>query len=281
MATGEQFIESGDGIQLFVKQYDTASPKAQILILHGYLEHCGRYKEFAEYLNTQHIAVTTFDFRGHGKSGGDRPVIRQYSEYSMDVNAVKERLLPNVPAFLFGHSNGGLCTLNYMLSQASDDDKLKPFVGVIVTNPYLEPFSPLSWISTLAVKAIAPWFPKLKIPANLSGDKLTNDLEKRKEHDEDPLNQPDASMGWVYQALLTQKNLKVLGKTTKFPRPLLFLYSDHDQVGSPKAMAEFSTALSADDKTIVLRKDEQHEILNEPKRQESFAIISEWVLKHL
>ena len=74
-ATGEQVIQSKDGTPLFVKQYHAEKPVAQVLILHGYLEHCGRYEEFGTYLSAHGISAMTFDLRGHGRSGGDLSLI--------------------------------------------------------------------------------------------------------------------------------------------------------------------------------------------------------------
>eukprot|EP00934_Nitzschia_sp_Nitz4_P004236 Nitzschia sp. Nitz4//scaffold10_size219509//98375//99232//NITZ4_001427-RA/size219509-processed-gene-0.130-mRNA-1//-1//CDS//3329532917//4226//frame0 len=277
-------IQSKDGTSLFVRQYNAVeNPKAQILICHGYLEHCGRYQEFAEYLNTQNIAVTTFDFRGHGKSGGDRPVIRSFSEYDSDVEAMTSTLLKDVPAFLLGHSNGGLCVLQYALGRAhrSDTDVLKStFRGVIVTNPYLAPAKPLPWIAKFVVRNLAPYFPSLKIPANLTGKDLTRDVAKQQDHDSDPLNLPSASLGWVAQALETQAKVMEWSQTVTFPLPLLFMHSDQDKVGCPKAMVDFITPLKGEDKQAILRKDEEHEILNEPDRASAYKIISDWAIQH-
>ena len=44
------------------------SPKAVLQITHGMTEHIFRYKEFAEALTAQGIAVAGFDLRGHGRN---------------------------------------------------------------------------------------------------------------------------------------------------------------------------------------------------------------------
>ena len=99
---GEQFIQSNDGTQLYIKQFHPERPKGQVLILHAYLEHCLRYTEFAEYLNSKNISVTLYDFRGHGRSGGKRALIGKWNDYEDDLEAVRSTLNSKLPTFLLG-----------------------------------------------------------------------------------------------------------------------------------------------------------------------------------
>lgn len=277
--SGEQFILSGDGTQLYIKQLHAVQPKAQVLILHGYLEHCLRYAEFAEYLNRHGISVTTFDFRGHGKSGGDRPVLRQWDEYEQDLEAVRATLNPKFPTFVLGHSNGGLCVLHYFLTHS--DHSFKHLKGIILTNPYVEATNAVPWISLGIIHALGHWFPKLKVPSHLKADDLTSDPVKQKEHDEDENCQPDASIGWASQGLKAQKRVKQLVNKTPLHFPVLYVYSTNDKVANPKVVQRVGESLQSKDKTVIRREGEEHEVLNETKRLETYEIISRWVLERV
>lgn len=282
MVTGEQFIQSEDGTQIYVKQFQATKPKAQVLLLHGYLEHCNRYCEFAEYLNSEHsISVLTYDFRGHGKSGGTRPVLKKWKEYEQDFEAVRCTLQPSLPTFILGHSNGGLTALNYFLGRSADDPQVKNLKGVIVTNPYVEATDAVPWFVLGVVHTLGRWFPGLKVPSNLKGEDLTSDPVLQKDHDEDEMNQPDASIGWASQALKKQDRVKKLAGTSEFPLPILYVYSTHDKVANPKALEVVGEQLQAKDKTVVRREGEQHEVLNETNRQELYKIIGEWIIAHV
>ncbi|MHA1280674.1 MAG: alpha/beta fold hydrolase, partial [Candidatus Helarchaeota archaeon] len=53
--------------------YKTKFGKAEngwVIIVHGLGEHCGRYEKLIKVLNDEGFAVYTFDWPGHGKSGG-------------------------------------------------------------------------------------------------------------------------------------------------------------------------------------------------------------------
>jgi acylglycerol lipase len=276
--TGEQFIESKDGTQLFVKQFSTASPKAQVLVLHGYLEYSLRYTEFAEYLNGKGISVTVFDYRGHGKSGGDRAFLKEWKSYHEDLDAARSTLLPSdkLPTFLFGHSNGGLILMTALLEGDLKDAGLK---GIVLTGPYVAPAVDLPFYKIGAAKIFGTYVPSLKVPADLTGSDLTSDPQKIKEHDEDPLVLASATAGWALQAMKAQAKVQEMVETTKVSIPILLAYGSDDRVANPKTLKMVGDKLQADDKTIVVREGELHEIVNEVKRTETFDLIGDWILK--
>jgi acylglycerol lipase len=279
--TGEQFIQSNDGTQIYVKQFHAAQPKAQVLIVHGYLEHCLRYTEFADYLCSKHISVTTYDFRGHGKSGGDRALLRKWKEYDEDFETVRSTLDPKLPTFVLGHSNGGLVTLHYVLSHSADDPKIKNLKGIVLTNPYVEATDAVPWMVLGVVHTLGRLFPALKVPSNLKAEDLTSDPVKQQEQRDDDMCQPDATVGWASQGLKTQARVKEMAKNTPFPLPLLYIYSTHDKVANPKVVKVVGESLQAKDKTVVCREGEEHEVLNETKRVETYETISAWILERL
>jgi acylglycerol lipase len=207
IAIGEQRVNSQDGTEIFVKSYNTASPKAQLLVTHGYLEHGSRYDEFARVMAADHgISTTLFDYRGHGKSAGDRAYIDNWDSYLQDLQAAKATLLPTVPTFLLGHSNGGLITMDYILHHYNADNNdgnnenssSISIKGVIITSPFLAPAADLGWVAKNAAKLLGGCFPSITLAANLQSEKLTSDPVKQKEQLEDELSLSSATAGWAY-----------------------------------------------------------------------------------
>ncbi len=78
----EETLEASDGSELFCRLFSCPEPKGVVTILHGYREHTGLYESFAKELQSQNIAVFSYDLRGHGKSPGERGDI-----YSIDPDA--------------------------------------------------------------------------------------------------------------------------------------------------------------------------------------------------
>ncbi|OCI95663.1 lysophospholipase [Rhizobium sp. AC27/96] len=92
-----------------------------LLISHGLAEHSRRYEAFADAMATQGFHVYAHDHRGHGETvAADAPIGRfarrnGIDQVMADVLAMRElaaTTYPGRPIILFGHSMGGLISLN-------------------------------------------------------------------------------------------------------------------------------------------------------------------------
>lgn len=279
MAIGEQQIRSEDGTAIHLTQFHCKSPKAQVLIAHGYLEHSDRYKEFAEYLNLESISVTVFDLRGHGSSGGPPAYIDDWAQYHADLDAVRSTLLPSgeVPTFLLGHSTGGLIILDHIL-QANETAGTLADTHVILISPYTEPSEKLSPLKKFAARLFGATMPNLPIPAGLKAEELTSCPQKQQEHKQDPKILAMARAGWASECMNAQGRVQKLVETVLIEMPVLFIYGDEDPVACPKTNERVAQMLQASDKTIWKRRGEKHEVLNETKRKQLFDDIAKWIL---
>lgn len=278
---GEKTVQSSDGTDIFVKEFVAESPKAQILVSHGYLEHGLCYQEFAEYLVGEGISVIVYDCRGHGRSGGARGFLNDWEKYGADFEAVRSTLLltGEAPVFILGHSNGGLIVLDHHLRAASNGSFPKDVKGIILSSPFIEPATELPRIKKLLGQVFGKVLPSLTIPADLKEADLTSDPKKQRQHHDDPLILKDATTGWALQCMKAQKRARKMVETTTLPVPVLLFYGSADPVASPKVNEEVGENLKAEDKTVLRREGEMHETLNEIKREELFENIIEWVLK--
>lgn len=112
-------VEGYHHLKLYTYVYDKIkNPKAVVLIIHGMMEHAGRYYDFAKFLNDNGYIVVANDLRGHGHSAidkkygvGEKDI---YAETVQDEIIILEKLKDayELPIYLFGHSYGS------MLSQA-------------------------------------------------------------------------------------------------------------------------------------------------------------------
>lgn len=93
-----------------------------VQIVHGMVEHQGRYKELADFLSENGLVVITSDLRGHGKNVrreedlgyfGDNAVTHILADIH-DITAYARANYPNKPYFLVGHSMGSLIATNYV-----------------------------------------------------------------------------------------------------------------------------------------------------------------------
>ncbi|MEL6921511.1 MAG: alpha/beta hydrolase [Pseudomonadota bacterium] len=130
MAFYEPFeIASPTGAKLSVRLAAPQGPAPAIVhINHGLAEHSARYHRFADALVAAGFAVIAHDHRGHGLTKADdagRGVFSSSNDgidhVMADCAAVQthaaEALGP-LPVIMFGHSMGGLITMNYALRHA-------------------------------------------------------------------------------------------------------------------------------------------------------------------
>lgn len=284
----KQTVQSADGTELAVYKWtstnnnnnNNSSSKAQLLISHGYLEHGQRYREFAEVMaNKYSIDVTVYDYRGHGHSKGAKALCSNWKQYHEDLEAVMKTLKnDSLPKFVLGHSNGGLVCLDYFLEHSETVSSLD-VKGLLITSPFLGPAAKLSCVKKQLSRLLGRFFPSLTLPVSedeISGETLSRDPVKIKEHDEDELNLNALTVGWAYQAMSAQD--RVLNNTKSISVPLFFAYAELDQVADPALNREFSKKVSATDKTVMERKGCRHEVLNEINREDLYETIAEWIL---
>ncbi|RKP37567.1 Alpha/Beta hydrolase protein, partial [Dimargaris cristalligena] len=94
-------------------------PRATLVLVHGFGEHCSRYLHVCRAFAAHGIEVLTYDQRGFGRTGRKTgPLGHTYGikELHRDVAHFSRQVYqPGVPHFLFGHSMGGLVVLSYLV----------------------------------------------------------------------------------------------------------------------------------------------------------------------
>jgi len=115
-------IQSFDGTQLKCLIRETGSKK-WLIITHGLGEHLGRHEFFLKFFS-QHFNIAIYDLRGHGRSGGKKAWVNDFSDFAKDLDSVIHYLQKNFNLksyILFGHSMGGLITADYMQNYVHKD----------------------------------------------------------------------------------------------------------------------------------------------------------------
>lgn len=97
--------------------------KATVVIVHGYLEHCGLLSKLIKFLLEDNFAVAVFDLPGNGLSSGASADIEDFSQYTQSLKDFLAVLEPHMakPYHLIGFSTGGSCTIDYLLMEKGED----------------------------------------------------------------------------------------------------------------------------------------------------------------
>jgi alpha-beta hydrolase superfamily lysophospholipase len=102
-----------------------ANPDASWLAVlgHGYGEHIGRYQHVADALVAAGAVVFGHDHVGHGRSAGDRALIRDFEPVVDDehlVLSIAREANPSLPTVLIGHSMGGMIAARHAQRYPAD-----------------------------------------------------------------------------------------------------------------------------------------------------------------
>ncbi|MGQ7816212.1 alpha/beta hydrolase [Metapseudomonas furukawaii] len=95
------------------------TPRATLVVLHGYYDHMGLYGHLVEWALGLGLAVIACDLPGHGLSSGTRASIGDFAEYQAALGALlaeAESLGLPQPWHLAGQSTGGAILLDYLLT---------------------------------------------------------------------------------------------------------------------------------------------------------------------
>jgi len=278
----QQSISSTDGTPVAVNTWvhsksKAASPSGRagsrhLVVVHGACEHQGRYLKFAETCHEHGWNVTTFDFRGHGRSAGPRVDIASVDEYIHDLKSVLENIGATPQSVsLMAHSMGGLVVMRALQTGAIQVNRVvfsSPLVELAIQVP--------TWKLTLG-RLLLYIAPRTRFKNNISAEQLTHDPNSIQARRKDPDLQNSVTASWFFA---TQKaRRKLLAETTQFPVPVLMLQAAQDVIVSPKASRHFFDKYCSSNprSRFVSIESAYHEVLNETTRDETIDLLLNWL----
>ena len=249
-----------------------ANPNAVVMIMHGYGEHCGRYREVAEALVRAGYLACGFDARGHGRSPGQRGHIASFDRYVDDMHGFASELRQRhagLPLIILGHSNGGLIAIRTVQTRSPVAD------GLIVTAPLVALQRRHKPMPRWMAQVLAALAKRLPVPSTVKSEDLTHDLQIVEAHKRDKLNHSRCTPGWYVAA--TGAMLEVFANPQSVNLPLLVFQADGDPIVLGEAVTRLFHAFGSKDKELVVCKNSLHELLNEVGREETFRRITSWL----
>lgn len=273
---------SRDGTQLYYEWFPTEQPRALALVVHGYLEHCGRYHELAHVLTRAGFATLTYDMRGHGRADGQRSYINAIDDYLDDLQAALAQLRERAatigasgrPILLVGHSNGGMLVLRTL-----SDPSRKPadVRAAVVSSPFLGFQVRLPAAKKFMATAASHFVPTLSLPSEIDIEWLTSDPDKLAERRLDTLCNEVATARWYTEALAAQDY--VADYAGRIDVPSLWLVAAADQLADPSCAKRVHARLRAPSEYHDLT-GMKHEVFNERERARIFALLTEFADAH-
>lgn len=271
----EESVEAPGGITIFARSWrPTTTPKAVVVISHGFNSHGGQYRWTAEQLLASGFAVYAHDFRGRGKSAGARFYVDDVAEYVADLAAVVKLAKarePGLPAFVLGHSAGGVIACIYALEHQNE------LAGLICESfAYQVPAPDFALKVIKALSYVAPRLPVLK----LKDEDFSRDPQAVLALNADPLTHNEVQPAKTVAALArADERLK-----QAFPQitlPVFILHGTQDKATRPSGSKFFFETAGSKDKTLKLYDGHFHDLLNDIGKESVIADINGWINERL
>ncbi|MDI6870866.1 MAG: lysophospholipase [Bacillota bacterium] len=249
-----------------------APPKGLVAIVHGVGEHSGRHRRLAEFLVDRGYEVLLHDLRGHGRTDGLRGHVDRFEDYTDDLRALVDvRNFPG-PAFVLGHSLGGLIAAAFAQSYSNR------LTGFILSSPCLKlRVVPPRWKQWLA-RQLHPVIPHLQLSSWLRPEALAHDRRVVAAYRADPLCFGQVTLQWYME--LVRKMAEVNQRASSTTLPALVLQAGDDALVDPEGIRDFFARLGSQDKKLVVYDGAYHEIFNEDCQAQAREEVAAWLDAH-
>lgn len=274
---GEGFWNSFDDVHLFWQSWapEGGPTRGVVALMHGFGEHSARYNHVAGAFCRAGYAVIAIDARGHGRSGGKRAHVNEYSDYVRDYELLimhARAEWPEHKVFSLGHSNGGFIVLRYALTQPED------ICGFVVTSPLCGLAIKVNPIKAAAGRLMSDLWPSFTMPNGIDPEWVSQSKEVTDAYQADPLCLSIVSARWFTEVMAAQEDLMARAKT--LTQPFLFLLAGSDRLVDAKASEEIFHKMGSGDRELEIYPKLFHEILNEEPWEDIMRRMLHWMEKH-
>ncbi|HKE15547.1 MAG TPA: lysophospholipase [Kofleriaceae bacterium] len=265
-------FHSTDGTELYGEFFAAPSPRGAALIIHGYAEHCGRYREVAHVLREAGMSSLAFDLRGHGRAHGPRGHVLRFGEYLEDVKAalaeLDARASRDLPLALVCHSHGSLIGLRLLADPWGCPKRVR---CAVLSSPFLRLRAKVSPVKRAAARGLGWLLPSFSLPNEIDIEKLTHDAGKLAERRVDTLCHDVAGARWYNEALAAQAWVREFAHRVAVPT--LWLVAADDVLVDPEASREVHARIDKARADWHLFEGLYHEVMNETDRAVAFALV--------
>jgi alpha-beta hydrolase superfamily lysophospholipase len=268
-------LEPINGTQIYSQLWEPEKKVVGVVVLvHGLGEHADRYgTHFAKYFNDKNYAIVTFDLPGHGKSGAKRGQIKQADDFRKLVSssiAYAKTKYPNLPIFIYGHSLGGLISLETIIRERPEIN------GAIITAPVIDVNEPIPPIKLFLAKVMDKLFPSFALDSGLKRNLLSRDVNVVNAYNSDPLVHGKTSSRLGMYIINTGSFVRENAEKVSIPTFVM--------VGSAEGIVS-KNAIDTFCKNSELCEEKEwpglyHELHNEPEKNDVLDFAFNWMEKH-
>ena len=247
-------------------------PRANLVVVHGLAEHCGRYMNIVNHFVPSGYAVYGIDHIGHGKSDGERVYVDRFKDYTTTLTTYVDMIRqwqPDKPIFMVGHSMGGLIGAAYLLEHQNE------LSGAVFSGPGVKVPDNISKAVILMGKILSKILPRKGI-MQLDAKGVCRDPAVVDAYVNDPLvytGKVTARLG--AEMLKTMKD--VIENAARIKLPLMIVQGSDDILIDPGGAQLLYDSVSSEDKLIRIYEGFYHEVFNEPEHEQVLSDVQKWL----
>jgi alpha-beta hydrolase superfamily lysophospholipase len=248
------------------------SPRAVVVLAHGYAEHARRYDHVAARFAAAGLATYALDHRGHGRSGGKRVYLRDITEYTEDFHTlvgIARSENPGLKLIVLGHSMGGGIVFTYGVRYPDDYDAMVLSGPAINAN---ESVSPMKLLLAKVVGKIAPGLPVENLPA----DAVSRDPKVVSAYENDPLVHHGKLPAGIGRALI-EVGETMPQRAAAITAPLLVVHGDQDKLIPVEGSKRLTDCIGSADVHLKVYPGLYHEVFNEPEQELVLDDVTAWI----
>lgn len=268
-------FEGVGGFRIFYRVWrPEGTPRALVVIVHGFNAHSGHYQWVADQLTANGFVVYAIDLRGRGQSDGERFYVETFADYEADVAALVQLAKsrePGLKTFVLGHSAGGVVSCNYAIDHQAEID------GFICESFAFQVPAPDFAIAALkGLSHLAPHAHVLK----LKNEDFSRDPKWVATMNADPLIEHEVQPTRTV-AELARGDERLKQDFGKITLPVLILHGTQDKATRPSGSQAFYDQAGSSDKTLKLYDGHYHDLLNDLGKETVMADVTGWLSAHL
>ncbi len=263
-----------DGLHLAMQDWMPergTAVRGVVLLVHGLGEHSGRYEALAQTLNGWGFAVRGYDQHGHGESAGLAGALpddkRLLDDLADMVDHVRDRMAPDLPLILLGHSLGGLVAARFVSLQ------LRPVQALVLSSPALD--AGLNAWQKLLLALLPRLLPDLRVGNGLDPDFLSHDREVVEAYKADRLVHDRISARLA--RFIADAGVATLAAAPRWKVPTLLLYAGDDHLVDASGSRRFAKAAPRELLDSLCFETLYHEIFNEKDRLPVLLALRRWL----
>jgi alpha-beta hydrolase superfamily lysophospholipase len=287
-----------------IHRWLVASPRGLVHVVHGMLEHGGRYGRLAAALNAERLSVWAHDHRGHGINPepglpghfADRDGWRVVVDDTRAVSEAMQAEQPGLPLVLFAHSMGSFIGQTligthphlYRAAILSGTNGAPGFQeGIARTTAHAQRLFGARRPGRVVDRLVLGSYNLRFSPTRTRADWLSRDAAEVDRYLADPLNRfVLTSQAWV-DFLDGKATLGTPGQLATIRRdlPLLLWSGARDPVGEASAgvtrLRDACRSAGMSGVEVCLYPEARHEMLNEVNRDDAIADVVAWLRRAL